>query len=453
MAKIAYYADAIGEHRSITPEGFLLARDIPISRTGWQSYLAAELQRGEGTLPEIAKLNSNATVNVYRDPGDVFDPAALASFEGKSVTRNHPSGLLTAQNDRDHAIGHIQNVRKGDRLPDGEYSVIADILFKDQQAIQYLVNGAGSELSCGYTYKLVPMDDEHSPYTTYRMTEIRGNHVALVSSGRAGQYVRVLDAKPEEGSNAMEFKDFTEFFKTMGLRLAPAALDAESETVETQKKKDAEALQLKERTMDAEEKKAMDKRMKDSEEKIEEVGKKAAETKEAVDALAKTIKDGFEEMKAKKAEDGKCTCDAKEGEEHSKDCAMADKGAKDSDLIPTKTLSGEEIPKNPIPGADRMVATLRKLRPIIADAYNAGALDDDAVDTFNRVFKAAKGGKQANDADYAKVLAAASTVDKKAVENANGGHVVSANDEAMKPGAYQDMMKKFSRKNPSEWVQ
>ena len=82
-------------------------------------------------------------------------------------------------------------------MPDGEYSVIADILFKDQQAIQYLVNGAGSELSCGYTYKLVPMDDEHSPYTTYRMTEIRGNHVALVPSGRAGQYVRVLDAKPE----------------------------------------------------------------------------------------------------------------------------------------------------------------------------------------------------------------------------------------------------------------
>ena len=37
-------------------------------------------------------------VNVYRLEEDVFSPAALASMEGKDVTRGHPPDMLDATN-------------------------------------------------------------------------------------------------------------------------------------------------------------------------------------------------------------------------------------------------------------------------------------------------------------------------------------------------------------------
>jgi len=330
----AYTAERISPHRARTAEGYLIATGVPISRTGYQIYKAKDLQ--PSGVDEIDRMSPEAEVPIYRDGKDVFNPASMGTFEGKSITRNHPpDGLLNPDNDRQYAIGHVQKVRGPELLPDGESALIADLVFKDAQAIQYLENGLADELSCGYRYKLAPL--ENGDYG-WRMTQIVGNHVALVPRGRAGSFVKVLDAKPEERNTEMELKDVTDFFKSVGLRLAPVANDVESETVTTQKRKDEEALQLKNRVMDAEEEKkekeAADKRMKDAEEKIEEVKKETAKTKEAVDALVKTVKDGFEEMKKeKKGEDAeKCTCGAKEGEEHGKDCAMADKKAKDADV-------------------------------------------------------------------------------------------------------------------------
>jgi hypothetical protein len=462
------FSERISPHRIRTPEGYLIAHGVPIARTGYQTYKARELQ--PSGVPEIDKLPPESEVPVYRDGKDVFNPASMATFEGKSITRNHPSvGLLNPDNDRQYAVGHVQKVRGPELLPDGESALIADLVFKDAQTITYLENGLADELSCGYRYKLAPL--ENGDYG-WRMTQIVGNHVALVPNGRAGEDIKVLDAapKPEEGSSQlMEFKEVSEFFKSMGLRLRVAA-DAESESVETQKKKDEEALRLKERTMDEEmkkEKEAADKRLKDAEAKIEEVSKKQAETKEAVDAGFKRLDDALAKLTAKDAKS--CTCDDDEkkdwesekghmatavGEHHAADCPMFKKGAKDADLIPTAALTGEEIPKNPIPGADArvMVSNLRKLKPIIADAYAAGTLDDEVVDTFNNLFRAAKGGKKANDADYAKVLAAANAIDPKAAAAANGGRLIATDNEALKPGSYQEMMKQFSRKNPTEWV-
>jgi hypothetical protein len=462
MSRVAYYADAIGEHRSVTPEGYLIAKNIPISRTGWQTYRAADLQGGDHVLPGIKKLDPHTPVNVYRSEQDVFDPVAISSFEGKSITKYHPGGLLTHDNDRDHAIGHIQNVRRGPRLPDGEYALIADLWFKDAQSIVYVQNGVMDQLSCGYTYTLVEMDDEHSPYTTYKMTEIRGNHVALVPAGRAGQYVKVLDASPEGGTEQMELKDFTEFFKTLGLRLTPTvANDSESETVEKQKEKDAEALKLKERTMDAEKEKelkdavaAADKRAKDAEEKIEEVKKAEQKQKEATDArfaatdarIAKLL-DALEE----KMEDAKeCTCGAKGEEAHDDDCPVMASGANDAELIPTKTLTGKEVPENPIPGADRamLTAELKRMKPVIADSG-----DPAAIDSWNKAWKALKKGVKAADSDYAKILAAASHESDDAKRQRELAGVRGLDAPQVKQGDYAEMMRKLHRTNLNVTIQ
>jgi hypothetical protein len=461
-----YFADRIGEHRAKTDEGFMIALGVPISRTGYQTYKARELQ--PSGVAGIDRLPPEAEVQVYRDGADVFEPAAMASFEGKSVTYTHPdSGLLNPDNDRQFARGHVQKIRGPELLPDGESALIADLVIKDSQLIQYIEHGVADEISCGYRYKLEPHGDG------YKMTSIRGNHVAIVSSGRAGDYVKVLDAKPEEGSIAMEFKDVTEFFKTMGLRLAPVAVDAESETVTKQHEKMAEALKLKNRVMDAEEeekekkeKEAADKRLHDAEEKIEEVSKKQAKLGEAVDAGFKQVMDalkhkGKDDDDDKVGKDAKCTCDdgdkedweAEEGhkasafgEHHAADCPMFKKAADDADLIPSETLTGKEVPENPIKGADALAVVdgLRKIRPYVADSK-----DKAAIDAFNRAMAAAKGRKPVNDADYAKILEAAATVDKNAASAANGRHLIAS--DALKPGGYQDMMAKYRRKNSSEW--
>ena len=339
------------------------------------------------------------------------------------------------------------------------------------------------------------IEDEFSPNVTLRMTEIRGNHVAIVPSGRAGEYVKVLDAKPteQEGETMKEeLAAIGTFFKDLGLRLvaedtagkititAPSitVTDAESDTVAKQKEKDAEALKLKERTMDEdmkkekeaadkrskdaeekadkaeEEKKASDKRAKDAEEEVEKVKKEAAKEKEAVDARFKKLLDASEKLiESKKTEGGDagaCTCGADDGEAHKSGCPQFKEEAKDSDLIPVATLPSKDIPKNPIPGADaKTVEALRKLRPMIADAYSKGLIEKTAIDAFNNAMAAAKRSLPASAADYAALLHAAGVEGKDAKLARERSAAIPTGDA--KPGQYEETMKKYHRQNPQDW--
>lgn len=414
MGKLVYHADRIGPHRGKTPEGYLLALGVPIARTGWQTYRASELK--------LDSLPPDTLIEVYRDASEVFDPATIASFEGKTVTSPHPPVFLTPDNDRTYNLGHTQQVRKGENLDSGEGSLISDLLIKDSRLIHYLNSNAMNEISCGYSYDLVPMEDEHSPNHKFRMTNIRGNHVAIVPSGRAGREVRVLDANLEEGELNVEaekvsvFKEFTEFFKSVGLRLV--ATDANSETVETQEEKARLSKELRMRTLDSEkeEKEMKDRKAKDEEEekKMKDAEEKEdKEKKEASDARDKRfdrLMDAFEKMTEKKTEDAACTCDAEEGEPHAKNCPQYTK-AEDADLIPVETLPKEDRPKNPIPGADAALAKLRSLKSVIADSGDKAAIRD-----YNEAVRALKGKTSDGSSAYTDVAAAASREDKNAAE-------------------------------------
>ena len=77
--------------------------------------------------------------------------------------------------------------------------VKASLVVTDAEAIRAIEDGSMRELSCAYRYD--PLWDagtfEGIPYD-FVMTNIRGNHVALVEEGRAGADVVVADAKPRE---------------------------------------------------------------------------------------------------------------------------------------------------------------------------------------------------------------------------------------------------------------
>ena len=181
MKKTAYYGSRISDSISRTPEGFLICRDVPIARVGVQDYLGREI--GQTERPdEIFK--------VYRPADEVFSPAAVASFEGKPVTENHPDEDVTAENYAQYIRGVVRDVRKGA----GQYEgcLVADLVVHDGALVRAIQDGK-REISCGYNCLWVPTGDH-----TLEQREIRGNHVAVVDKGRAGHGVAIHDHAMKE---------------------------------------------------------------------------------------------------------------------------------------------------------------------------------------------------------------------------------------------------------------
>lgn len=206
---IAYYGARISPHMTRTPEGFLICHGVPINRIGDQEYTAGELQL-DGDPDRL--------VVVHRYPEDVFDPAALASFEGKDITQGHPPENLTPENQAAYSKGHVENVRRvGD-------NTVADLYIKDPALASDVENGVVREVSCGYLCDYV-LDG-----TGYRQQRIRGNHVAVVPRGRAGHDVAIKDAarEAEKGRN----KNMSKLVHAILTAFGMAAKDASEEEMQ-----------------------------------------------------------------------------------------------------------------------------------------------------------------------------------------------------------------------------
>lgn len=175
-----FTTEQIGETRSLTPEGFLLCRNVPIARTGEMLYMPQEI----GNEVEAGK---DGIVRIARDADELFSADTIASFEGKPVTNGHPSTDVDPTNWRIYAKGVTQNVRRGS----GEQSemLLADLLIQDSAAIE-AVNDGKREVSCGYS-----ADYEQLAPGNGRQRNVIGNHVALVASGRCGDRCSIQDEK------------------------------------------------------------------------------------------------------------------------------------------------------------------------------------------------------------------------------------------------------------------
>ena len=139
----------------------------------------------EYTADELGLPGGNM-VTVHRAPEEVFSPAAMASFEGKPVTNDHPPGLLNPDSVSMYEEGHAQTVRQG--TGEWEGYLIADLHIHSRSLIQ-AVQGGKREISCGYECEYVENGDG-----TYSQKNIRGNHIAVVNRGRAGRKAAILDS-------------------------------------------------------------------------------------------------------------------------------------------------------------------------------------------------------------------------------------------------------------------
>lgn len=204
---IYYYGTEISPNQIETGEGFLICKNVPIARIGQQLYKAEDLNM-DGDGERIIK------VNRYED--DVFDIAALASFEGKPVTDGHPPEEVEPSNFSNYAKGHAQRVRR-----EGDF-MVADLYINDPSLINDVKNNIKREISCGYLCDYVPDGED------FKQTKIRGNHIAVVPRGRAGHMVSIKD----EGSISKGGINMGKFTKELLKVFGTATKDATAEDID-----------------------------------------------------------------------------------------------------------------------------------------------------------------------------------------------------------------------------
>lgn len=236
---------SITSKRKYTDEGFLFV-PARISRSGVQTYTALEMG--------LENRDPNETIAVYRPEEEVFNKDSLSSFANKPVTNNHPPELVDAKNSRQYSVGMSGPVIERD-----ENYVKADLTIIDAETIASIEEGK-VELSNGYTADIEWTSGITPEGINFDAVQrnIKGNHIAIVSKGRAGSFCRVADESQNQNKNNMskinidgvDFEVSDQAAQAIG-KLQKRVKDAEEETESTKK-----ALEAKEDEMEEAEKEA-----------------------------------------------------------------------------------------------------------------------------------------------------------------------------------------------------
>lgn len=146
---------------------------------------------------EALGLDANKVYQLFRDPAEL--QRAAPTFANLPILSKHVPVNADAPR-QDLIVGSI-----GSNVTFDAPYLDADICIYDAKAIAGIESGKVRELSCAYRYVPVmePGEYEGQRYDG-RMTEIQGNHLALVEIGRAGSDVVVADHSPFIRKTAMK---------------------------------------------------------------------------------------------------------------------------------------------------------------------------------------------------------------------------------------------------------
>jgi hypothetical protein len=186
----AFAGTAISEHLAHLADGSLLCRGVQVARTGVQMYRPEELMEW-GEMP--ANLPRGELIPVMRLPEEVFSRKSMASAEGVSLVSPHPGVFLSPSNWKAYSSGHIQNVREGDALPNGDRTLVADLVVRDRELAEQIGLRRRRQVSMGYSCRYEPMQDG-----TWAQRDIVYNHCAVVEKARGGDALQIMDAEPLE---------------------------------------------------------------------------------------------------------------------------------------------------------------------------------------------------------------------------------------------------------------
>ena len=170
--------------RRIDADGRLHVDRSHISKATVNPYYGKEIPGYEAL-----GLQPDTVYRLFRDPVELERGAA--TFARLPILSEHVPVTVDAQRP-DLVVGAI-----GSEITFTPPYLDADLCVWDATAIAGIETDKVRELSCAYRYVPVmePGEFEGQPYDG-RMTEIQGNHLALVEVGRAGSDVVVADRNP-----------------------------------------------------------------------------------------------------------------------------------------------------------------------------------------------------------------------------------------------------------------
>jgi hypothetical protein len=177
----------IPSQRKLTDAGQMIV-PCAFARTGPQAYSALSLGVTDAEEGEV--------IQVFRDESEVFSDESMESFRSSPVTIGHPmmdgkAVLVTADNAATFQKGMLEGMPVRD-----EDTLAGTLVITDQEAIDAIESG-DRELSAGYTCDLMVEDTDDG--IKYSQTNIRANHIAIVTKGRAGSSCVIADeADPKE---------------------------------------------------------------------------------------------------------------------------------------------------------------------------------------------------------------------------------------------------------------
>ncbi|PKF31937.1 DUF2213 domain-containing protein [Acinetobacter proteolyticus] len=214
-----YTTGQLGRTREITPEGYLLCRDVPIARIGTLMY-------ADGEVPVTA--DNTGLIIIYRGEDVLFDPITIASAESKPITDDHPDDWVTPDNWKELSKGVGKDVRRGDGV-DSDF-LMADLLVMDKETIQKVLDGK-VEISLGY-------DADYTETSKGKglQSNIRVNHIALVEKGRCGSRCSIGDSfmsKKTTKNKAPWYQSLIGLKRTVDQAVEEAEKTSDSEEEET----------------------------------------------------------------------------------------------------------------------------------------------------------------------------------------------------------------------------
>jgi len=171
--------------RTVDADGHMKVAESRISKANVCPYRGAEIPDFERLGLDPAKI-----YHLYRDPAELAKGAH--TFDGKPLLIRHVP-ISADEPSQELWVGTI-----GSTSFESPYLVTRPLTVLTQQAIDLIDSNKQRELSAGYRYDAVmepgttPMGERYDG----RMANIRGNHVAIVSEGRAGHDVHVADELP-----------------------------------------------------------------------------------------------------------------------------------------------------------------------------------------------------------------------------------------------------------------
>lgn len=179
---LVYDKNVFGSEREIDPNGFLKVGSSNITRTQVALYLGKEIPNYKEFELEPDKI-----YYVLRPEAEL--KKAVETFNNLPLTRKHIE--IDVDNvPKEDIVGSL-----GDSAVYEDGFIKNSLIVYDQKYIDRIQNGKQKELSCGYRYTPVRQSGEfEGQHYDFVMTDIVGNHVALVKEGRAGHDVVVSDS-------------------------------------------------------------------------------------------------------------------------------------------------------------------------------------------------------------------------------------------------------------------